>query len=473
LGEIAHLLVTEYKEKPSNKHETNLSISSIVVKFVGDFNIRSQAIDNLIHIIEYDDSLDHRLGEAIFARKELSQFSLTKILLHLCRNGNQNLYHEVLSKRSDLPVEILEDLIQKSLPPESCEFPTSYHHYISNSNISTALLERLANCDSNKIRESVAKNPNTPIPILDMLASSNEDSVYYPHSIHLAVARNPSTSASILRILASYSYTDILCAVAKNPNTPIDLLLTFATHPNEQLRAEVAQNKHLPLDILKTLSKDQSLYVRVGIVSSIYTPLDISQGIIDDMELFEQSSIYMSSDIHSQLLERLFDNPSPAIRSRLVRHANTPTHTLVKLAEEDDIRIRHTFHERGVNIPEIVLKTLAKTTFAAIARLKNDPNNVRFNDAVYGFEIMILYLLLSHPNTSSVILEMFVNNQSIDLHQIIGSELHRLHYFVASNINTPTCILEKLLSDYYEFDLDDRHMRLSVSKAARDNLRLR
>lgn len=54
----------------------------------------------------------------------------------------------------------------------------------------------------------------------------------------------------------------VRCDVAKNKNTPIEALALLALDRSYSVRYAVAQNKSTPLEMLKSLSKDKDYCVR-------------------------------------------------------------------------------------------------------------------------------------------------------------------------------------------------------------------
>ncbi len=80
-------------------------------------------------------------------------------------------------------------------------------------------LEELAKDDYWRIRENVARNPNTNIKVLDTLSTDKNGNVRW------RVAQNPNTPIQVVQALATDKYTIIQRSVIKNPNTSITILL--------------------------------------------------------------------------------------------------------------------------------------------------------------------------------------------------------------------------------------------------------
>jgi hypothetical protein len=111
-------------------------------------------------------------------------------------------------------------------------------------------------------RIGLAKNPNTQIELLEILA---QDQNKYVRS---DVAENPNTPIKLLEILAQDQEYNIRRSVAKNPNTPIKLLEifaqveTFAKNQDNKIRFGVINNPNTPIKLLKILAQDRDEEVR-------------------------------------------------------------------------------------------------------------------------------------------------------------------------------------------------------------------
>ena len=82
----------------------------------------------------------------------------------------------------------------------------------------------------------LAKNPNTPVEDLKVLATDRNSDVRY------WVARNPNTPVETLSVLATDKNWNVRCEVARHPNTPVEDLKVLATDRNSDVRYWVAQH---------------------------------------------------------------------------------------------------------------------------------------------------------------------------------------------------------------------------------------
>jgi hypothetical protein len=97
----------------------------------------------------------------------------------------------------------------------------------------------------------LAKNPNTSVETLKVLATDEDSSVRY------WVVKNPNTLVETLNVLATDENADVRYWAAYNPNTPVEILKVLATDKNSSVRCRVAQNPNYKT---KTLELTQVQY---------------------------------------------------------------------------------------------------------------------------------------------------------------------------------------------------------------------
>ena len=56
--------------------------------------------------------------------------------------------------------------------------------------------------------------------------------------------------------------------LAKNPNTPVETLKVLATDENYDVRYEVAENPNTPVELLEVLATDKNYCVRYGVAKN-------------------------------------------------------------------------------------------------------------------------------------------------------------------------------------------------------------
>lgn len=174
-------------------------------------------------------------------------------------------------ERRDIPV-LIEALEDKELPIEqvkSIYYPLQENKEVvgqvaMNLSLRTSVYERSQEysdtmvellCDIAKnpvdmgARWAVAKNPHTPVEVLEMLATDEINLV------RALVATNPSTPSAVLEKFFSDEKI-VRDGLSGNPNTPLKLLKILADDNDKMVRLRLAENPSVPADILKTLCND-------------------------------------------------------------------------------------------------------------------------------------------------------------------------------------------------------------------------
>lgn len=106
-----------------------------------------------------------------------------------------------------------------------------------------------------KILQKLAKNPNTPIGILENIYESYHGN--NSNSLFDLLAENKNTPQEVLEELAKNRQYYIRESVAKNPNTPIEVLRILADDVYYSARIAVAKNPNVTRDILLKLKSDR------------------------------------------------------------------------------------------------------------------------------------------------------------------------------------------------------------------------
>ena len=98
-------------------------------------------------------------------------------------------------------------------------------------------------------RWAVAKNPHTPVDVLELLA---KDEI---NLVRALVATNPSTPTSVLEKFFSDEKI-VKDGLSGNPNTSEKLLKILADDADKMVRLRLAENPSASIQILEKLSKD-------------------------------------------------------------------------------------------------------------------------------------------------------------------------------------------------------------------------
>jgi hypothetical protein len=124
-----------------------------------------------------------------------------------------------------------------------------YNRNKGKSPIMTELLVELSKVDDMGSRWAVAKNPHTPVEILERLA---KDEI---NLVRALVATNPNTPTAILTTLFNDEKI-VRDGISGNPNAPETLLKELAKDKDKLVRLRVAENPATTKEILEELSKD-------------------------------------------------------------------------------------------------------------------------------------------------------------------------------------------------------------------------
>jgi len=124
-----------------------------------------------------------------------------------------------------------------------------YEREKEKSPIMEELLIKLSEVEDMGSRWAVAKNPHTPVDVLEKLA---KDEV---NLVRALVATNPNTPSNILRKLFSDEKI-VRDGLSGNPNTPAKILKTLADDSDKMVRMRIAENPSAPLELLERLKND-------------------------------------------------------------------------------------------------------------------------------------------------------------------------------------------------------------------------
>ncbi len=111
------------------------------------------------------------------------------------------------------------------------------------------LLRDLADSLDMGSRWAVAKNPHTPVDILERLGADEVNLV------RALVATNPNTPSNILEKLFSDEKI-VRDGLSGNPSTPQRIFKVLSDDKDKMVRMRLAENRAVSVDILKKLQKD-------------------------------------------------------------------------------------------------------------------------------------------------------------------------------------------------------------------------
>ncbi|AFY55299.1 Leucine rich repeat protein [Rivularia sp. PCC 7116] len=345
-----------------------------------------------------------------------------------------------IAKRSDLTKHLIIELAMDYRVHTMNFLPQNPH-------IPSSWLEEMAEHPNERVRQMVARHPNTPAHLLVLAANNLE--------LRQFVAENPNTPASTLQELAMDSRGDIQAAVARNANTPgyvLDILgstpfhdLLLARHPNTS--SSTLQK------VLWRLALDERLSVRKYVAQHNQAPVSIlTQWAKSSPEL--RPWIASNFRTPSRILEELAKDTSKDVRYGVAKNINTPPHILKKLAEDWRLEVRQAVAQNPQtpgDILEILIKDWHLRSF--IAQNPNTPATA-LEQLTQFFRYD--WYIVQHPNSPPQLRQRLLEEFSTSV-----VETERL--FVARHADTPVEILEHLAEDEDPV----------VSKSAKRSLRKR
>ncbi|MRJ03259.1 MAG: hypothetical protein GXO19_03945, partial [Epsilonproteobacteria bacterium] len=111
------------------------------------------------------------------------------------------------------------------------------------------LLVALSQVEDMGSRWAVAKNPHTPVEVLERLA---EDEV---NLVRALVATNPNTPQKVIERLF-HDEKIVRDGISGNPKAPGPILAQLARDRDKLVRLRVAENPATPLEVLRELEQD-------------------------------------------------------------------------------------------------------------------------------------------------------------------------------------------------------------------------
>lgn len=295
-----------------------------------------------------------------------------------------------------------------------------------NPNTPVQLLEELAK--QPYLHEALSRNPNTPVRLLEEFAM-------HPH-LGASVCANHNVPSKLLRQLANVPENvnlQMIANIANNRNTPVDLLLRFVVSPNAFIREGLAGNSKAPASILEALVNDENVFVRIALAKNPSVPISILERLANDPDDRVCKSLIENPNLPAQLLELFVDAADRKVRECVAQHPNTSIGSLMRLAADREYWVRNYILKRP-DLTGIILEKLAETTFAQAV-------------AQSSFDEFLLMDIGRHPQTPIQILEMMATNQPLSLYQRFGDLLYCVREAVVENVNAPVSILENLAED--------------------------
>ena len=225
------------------------------------------------------------------------------------------------------------------------------------------LLIKLSSDKDDYVRDFVAKNPETPDNILQILGSSEIPS-------RLAILENPNASAEqqlslinhetelcidkiiqnnntakysnqLLKKLATEKSAAIRGNIGIFPLTSVELLTKLSKDKEDTVRQKVAGNTNAPEKILLNLSKDKSMFVRSKVARNSSATENVLELLSIDEDSFVRSSVAYNKKTSPRIIETLSSDDDSSIRMTVAKHPNTSKESLNFLSQDEQGTVRN------------------------------------------------------------------------------------------------------------------------------------
>ncbi|MEH1821072.1 MAG: hypothetical protein V7L31_18660 [Nostoc sp.] len=359
---------------------------------------------------------------------------------------------EAVARNSNTPTEVLLKL-GKEFPDAITanpifnllllENPESHFVRLSlarSTTTSESAIAQLSKIEDEEILCAVARNPKTPLHILEQLVESpprfcddeNADESDFDR-LFTAIIQNPNTSESLLLQLAERGSSYVKMAITNNPKAPLSLLNTFADWRNFSMHKAIARNPEAPSAILEKLAGENEKEIR-DLVKNHPNVSETAIAIINFIEGKPGTSI--------DLLERLASDRRASVRLLVAAHPSTPAKVLEKLAQDTDEDVPF----KAVNHPNATSTVLE---FFAEFLVKQHQRVSRSNQAMY--ERSAVQLVRRSDITPKVLENLLQMNK----YDVVSA--------IASSLKTPATML-LALTDYQERFSSDIHFLINLAK---------
>ena len=239
------------------------------------------------------------------------------------------------------------------------------------------VLESLAGDDDCFVRERVAWNSSTSVPMLRQLAADET------LRVRMGVASNASTPQDVLEMLLGDRYAAARLHAVANPNTPthlvetraadraitvrravadraqsVEVLLALAEDPHGSVRAHVASNETAAEAVLESLAKDQSEWVRAAVAGHPNTPAGALAALAADTDEWIRFCVASNPKTKAGLLAVLAVDEDSLVRYGVAKNTAAPARLLKKLAATADVDVRFCVAQQAA-APSELLEMLA------------------------------------------------------------------------------------------------------------------
>ncbi|BAY81094.1 leucine rich repeat variant [Calothrix parasitica NIES-267] len=274
---------------------------------------------------------------------------------------------EKIAKNPLTPISVLEFIAQRRRG--------GVQDVIKNPHAPVTILRQAAETDNSYTLRLIAENPNTPKDLLFRLLNEKVDGKAYKNSsIFDSVLRNPNLSVleryqSLLEKEIDENTAQVHEFMARRSDSPY-ALAQVVENGNQNAKLIAARNRNTPVSILEQLARDSNETLISVLVQNPNLPSDCLIELAQNSKLNVQLAIArLTHPIPIEVLLQFSLHENKLIRSEIARNKNTPSDIVAFLAEdkERDVRIKALINE---NIPSEVLSQALLTIY--------DPEEIKY-----------------------------------------------------------------------------------------------
>ncbi len=270
-------------------------------------------------------------------------------------------------------------------------------------------LSQLVEDSDEEIRLILAERCSTlPLSILRKLARDASVNVRL-RLIHPSQPFDPEISSAILEILAEDSAPEVREEVAKHPNTPVESLRKLSRDRNAAIRNQILENSNTPSEVLIEFFKElfrspETLRQLLDRDRNIWNfSEDLLAAIAQHPDCTIRRRVASHPNTSSETLAQLAKDSHIRTVRAVAKHPNTPAKALERLSQRKDFTTRYNTLTNP-NLSETVISNL----FEGEGFWKNQSSKKWIDTEFPVDRARFRQAIARHPNTSIEILQTLV-----------------------------------------------------------------
>lgn len=167
-------------------------------------------------------------------------------------------------------------------------------------------------------RYELAKNPSTPVELLEELAKDDEgyvrevalEELLKDVNIQRLVAGIENTPPEVLVHLSKSKDFFVRLLIAENEKSPLEALLELSNDQKESVRGMVAKNRSTDKDIISKLARDESIDVQRAVALNPNTSKEDLSVLAESLDEFTREKVALNPNTPPEVLQELANNMS-------------------------------------------------------------------------------------------------------------------------------------------------------------------